>query len=54
MGEIRGKMEGKEEGKMEAKKASVLKMHNKNLSAEAIADFIDLSIDDIKAIIAEN
>ena len=49
-----GKAEGKEEGKMEAKKASVLKMHNKNLSAEVIADFVDLNIDAIKAIIAEN
>jgi len=50
----KGKAEGKEEGKMEAKKESVLKMHSKNLSAETIADFVDLSLNDIKAIIAEN
>lgn len=29
-------------------------MHNKNLSAEVIADFVDLNIDAIKAIIVEN
>jgi len=46
--------EGEAKGKAEAKKESVLKMHSKNLGAETIADFIDLSVDEIKAIIAEN
>jgi len=49
-----GKIEGIHEGEMKAKKASVLKMHSKNLSAEVIADFVDLNIDEIKAIVAEN
>ena len=47
-----GKIEGITEGKMEAKKASVLKMHSKNLNIETIADFVDLSFDEVKTIVA--
>ena len=51
--EARGKAEGLIEGEMKAQRVFVLKMHSKNLSAEAIVDFIDLNLNEIKAIIAE-
>ena len=45
---------GEAKGENKAKKAAVLKMHSKNLSVETIAEFVDLSIDEVKTIICEN
>jgi len=45
---------GEARGEMKAKKASVLKMYSKNVKAEDIADFVNLSLVDVKAIISEN
>ena len=53
-GRIEGKAEGLTEGEIKAKTASILKMHNKSISTENIANFVDLSIAEVKAIIASN
>lgn len=53
-GKAEGLVEGKAEGKLEAQRESVLKMHRKDLSVEAIADFVDLGINEIRAMIAKN
>lgn len=45
--------EGKEEGKSEEKHDSVLRMLEKNVPLENIADYVDVSIDYIKQIEAE-
>lgn len=64
-GKIEGKLEGKEEGiaigrteglaagEIKAKTESVLKMHRKKVAIEDIADFVNLSTDEVRAIITK-
>lgn len=53
-GKLEGIREGKLEGKREGMKEIILKLSGKNMTAEQIADLLDLDINDVEAIISDN
>ena len=50
-GLIKGKIEGKIEGRLENQREMVLNMYDKNLSAELISEYTNISIEDVNNII---